>query len=124
MGDEKKASGHDGIYSTIKILACLRLLRTGDAYDRMDDGSKMAEETLRVYYIQFLKDMIEVFGDLYLNRRPTTREMMDIAEAYRDVGFEGCGGCLDCMKLKWKNCPFVEKGQYHNPKEGKLPPSL
>lgn len=119
-GTRMKSNGRKGIPSTIKILACLRLLRTGDSYDRMDDGCKMAEETLRVYFIKFLKDMKELYAEMYLNRRPTRTELKEIESEYNDAGFEGCAGCLDCMKLKWKNCPFAEKGQYHNPKEGKL----
>lgn len=31
------------------VLECLRLLLTGEACDKLDDGARMAEETLRLY---------------------------------------------------------------------------
>lgn len=46
--------------------------------------------------------------------------MQEIVEEFEDAGFPGCVGALDCMMLHWNNCPIADKGQYHNPKEGKL----
>lgn len=47
-------------------------------------------------------------------------ELRNITARYEEQGFPGCVGCLDCMHLKWKNCPKALKGQNHNPKDGKL----
>lgn len=60
------------------------------------------------------------FGSVLLNREPDVMELQEIVNNYENAGFPGCLGCLDCMHLKWKNCPRSLKGQYHNPKDGKL----
>lgn len=104
----------------MKVLACLRLLRTGDSYDRLDDGACMAEETIRQYFRLFCVDVKHLYEGIYLNRKPTTEELREIESMYRSAGFTGCGGAIDCMKLVWKNCPIQEKGQYHNPREGHM----
>lgn len=54
------------------------------------------------------------------DQRKRNREIKEIEWGYKDAGLEGCGRLMGCMKLKGKNCPFAEKGQYHDPKEGKL----
>lgn len=109
-GTRIKENKKNGISSKIIILACLRLLRTGYAYYRMEDGCKMAEETLLVYFIKFGHGMKRQYGDMYLNRRPSKPETMEIENDYNEAVFMGFGGWLDCMKLRWKNCPFTEKG--------------
>lgn len=48
---------------------------------------------------------------MYGNCQTTKEELQEIVDGYEKAGFTGYRGCLDCMKLKWKNCPFVEKGQ-------------
>ena len=118
--EKRRSASGLGHPSEVKVLVCLRLLRTGDSYDMMDDGAKMSEESTRMYFRQFIRDMIEIYGGMYLNRRPTKEELKCIEDDYNEVGFAGCGGSIDCMKLIWKNCPFSEKGQYHNGKEGKM----
>lgn len=119
-GTRYMAGGRRGIDSRIKLLACLRLLRTGAPYDQLDDGARMAEETTRLYFRRFTTDMIRLYGDSFLNRRPTFAELQSIFDDYTQAGFPGCAGAIDCMKLRWKNCPIAHKGQYHNSKEGKL----
>lgn len=86
----------------------------------MDDGARMGKETIRKYFRHFCRDIPAVYGGLFLNRRPSKVELKGIEECYRESGFIGCVGAVDCMKLHWKNCPASLKGQFHNSKEGKL----
>lgn len=69
-GTRKPLNGKNWIESAIKVLVFLRLLSTGDA-DRMDNGCEMAGGTLRLYFIDTMKEIFEMFGVIYLNRRPT-----------------------------------------------------
>lgn len=119
-GRKTDCCGHRGIDPEVKVLACLRYLGTGRAMDDIDDSSRMSAESVRVYLRHFVEDIEELYGSQYLNRRPTRVELQTIAERYEEADFPGCVGCVDCMNLKWKNCPYEEKGQYHNTKEGKL----
>ncbi len=65
----------------------------------------------------FCNDVVRLYGPRFLNRRPTSAEMSEISNKYKTVGFPGCVGCVDCMKIYWKNCPYYEKGQRLNTKE-------
>lgn len=112
--------GRPGIDYRIKILACLIVLRTGTKYYQLDDGALWAEETIRIYFRRFTTDMLVLDGKRYLNRRPGKHLLNNIVDEYKDAGLPGFAGAIDCMKLRWKNCSSAYKGQYHNPKEGKL----
>eukprot|EP00171_Calliarthron_tuberculosum_P002978 IDg2978t1 len=114
------AAGKKGLTAEVKILACLRVLGTARSFDDLDDGSRMASETLRGYFKQFCWCIQDLYGGSFLNRFPTKNELSDIAAVYGQNGFQGCIGCVDGCKMKWKNCPSALKGQYHNTKEGKL----
>lgn len=80
----------------------------------------MSVESQRQYFMLFLRAVRALCGPRYLNREPTALELQQISDAYANRGFPGCVGCVDCMTIKWKNCPRAYKGQYHNPKDGKL----
>ena len=102
------------------MLACLRKLGTARPLDDIDDSAQMASETLRQYFRKFNECLIELYGGRFLNRRPSTSELVDIERRYCLAGFPGSVGAVDCCKIIWKNCPHAHKGQYHNTKEGKL----
>lgn len=100
-----------------RILSALRILSTGCSRDNVDDGSVMSEESISLSFAQFCSDVVSIYGPSFLNRRPTKSELKEISERYTTVGFPGCIGAVDCMKLYWKNCPYYEKGQNLNTKE-------
>ena len=114
------ARGMPGHKPWQKILASLRRLSTGRSFDDLDDLSRMSAESSRKYFFVFLRAMLATYGEKYLNRHPSVQEMRSIEKLYSRAGFPGCIGCVDTMKIKWKNCPKVLKGQFHNPKDGKL----
>lgn len=104
----------------MKILACLRLLGTGRSLDDMDDRAGMGWETPRTYFKRFWTDVLTIYGAVYLKRRTKKEELMCLNNWYTEIGFAGCVGAVDLIKLKWKNCPFTLKGQYHNSHDGHL----
>ena len=112
--------GFAGKPTDVKLLSCLRILSSGTTADSLDDATRMSEEIGRQYFRDFLNDVIEIYGDRYLNRRPTETELEGIEQKYRRIGLPGCIGAVDCMKVFWKNCPAAEKGQHLNKKDGKL----
>lgn len=60
------------------------------------------------------------FGPQFLNRPPTAAELVALTESFAARGLPGCIGSVDCIKIKWKNCPRAFKGQYQNPEDRKL----
>lgn len=110
----------DGHPSEMKSLDSSRMLGTGRAYDALDDSARIGEETIRITCHTFCQLSIILYGDQYMNRRPTSEQLERIERAYTITGFSGCVRCVDCMKVHWKNCPKARKGQCHNAKERKL----
>ena len=60
------------------------------------------------------------YGPEFLNRAPTLEELRSIQTQFADKSLPGCVGSVDCMAVKGKNCPKSWKGQYNNPRHGKL----
>jgi Plant transposon protein len=107
-----------GVYPLVKLVACLRHLAYGDAYDREDENLQMSESTLSQLTKQFSKLIIEEFGKQYLNRPPTLEERQVIGARMATRGFPGCLGSWDCKHFNWKNCPMRLAGQHKGHAEG------
>lgn len=120
LQQKANAFGIPGHTSHQKILVTLRRLATGLSFRQLDDMCRMSTESQRQAFALTLKAIYRRFGPVHLNRLPTEIELRDIEQRYADKGFPGCIGAVDCMHLHWKNCPQAYKGQYHNPKDGKL----
>ena len=80
----------------------------------------MNVESMRIACNDFVKTVKTCYGDTYLNRIPTEEDLQSLEEGFARRNFLGCIGSTDCMHLHWKNCSNHLKGQYHNPKSGKL----
>jgi len=113
-------TGRPGHPLYVKILHSLRRLGNKSSFQDFDDQARMSVESQRQAFETVLLAVRTRFGPRYLNREPSPAELRSIEQGYAARGFPGCVGCVDCMKLKWKNCPREWKGQFHNPKDSKL----
>jgi Plant transposon protein len=107
-----------GLYPLVKLVACLRHLAYGDAYDREDENLQISETALAQLTKQFCRLVVERFGQQYLNRPPTLEERKVISARMSRVGFPGCLGSWDCKHFNWKNCPMRLAGQHKGHAEG------
>ena len=82
--------------------------------------ARMSVEAPRQAFQLSLKAIYRRFGPMYLNRKPTESELWSIVKQFDARGFPGCMGAVYCIHLHWKDRPLAYKGQYHNPKDGKL----
>ena len=110
--------GKQGIHLLVKLVACLRYLAYGDAYDREDENLRIAQSTLAVIVKQFCQLMIEYFGPQYLNRCPNVEKRRRITEHMKGHGIPGLFACWDCKHFNWKNCPVRLQGQYQGHADG------
>ena len=101
-------------------MVSLRRLSDGSSYWELHDQSRMSVESVRSAFHSFLWEMKSSYRPEYLNRYPYEPEVGEIESQYASSSFPSCVGALDCMHLHWKNCPKSWKGQYRNPKSGKL----
>jgi Plant transposon protein len=107
-----------GLYPLVKLVACLRHLAYGDAYDREDENLQISETALSQLTKQFCRLVVARFGQQYLNRPPTLEERKVISERMSRHGFPGCLGSWDCKHFNWKNCPMRLAGQHKGHAEG------
>ncbi len=106
------AAGRPGAYSWQKILCALRRLGDGSSYNSLDDQARMSFESMRQSFRAFVRAVRKCYATEYLHRPPTLGELRALEHAYAQKLFPGCIGALDCMHLRWKNCPKAWKGQY------------
>lgn len=112
--------GRPGHTSHQKCLAGFRRLGQPTSYRKRDDSSCMSPESQRIYFRTFVIGVEKSYGPRYLNREPNMEELRRITSEYEEEGFPGCRGSLDCMHVRWKQCPLEVRGQYQNSKNGKL----
>ena len=114
------ATGRPGATTWQKILVSLRRLGNGASFSSLDDQSRMSETSIRTSFKLFCSAIKRRYGSIYLNRTPRVEELATLEQKYASKMFPGCVGAIDCMNLKWKNCPKAWKGQFHNPNASKL----
>ncbi len=105
------AAGRPREYSWQKILCALRRLGDGSSYNFLDDQARMSFESMRQSFRAFVSAVRKCYATEYLNRPPTLSELRALEHAYAQNIFPGFIGALDCMQLRWKNCPKAWKGQ-------------
>ena len=103
-----------------KILRSLRRLADGSSYSSLDDQARMGIENLRKSFVSFIRALKKCYRKQFLNRIPNEYELRFLEQEFSKRNFPGCIASLDCIHLHWKNCPRHLKGQFHNPKSGKL----
>lgn len=54
---------------TVKITVCLRMMRTENAFDSIDDSAMIMKDAVRFYSKRFVHDMKLLYGPYFLNRR-------------------------------------------------------
>lgn len=105
------ACGKIGISPRMRIIAALRILAYGKAFDEMDELCEMSENSARESFYSFLDGITDVFGPEYL-RHPNEEDLKRILSINAGRGFPGCLGSWDCQHWPWKNCPVAWAGQF------------
>lgn len=112
---KKDATGKDGLDPKLKILGALKMLAGNLSADSLEDTYTMSKRVALESLKRFCKAMTDLFGAVYL-RRPTQDDVRKLYEENAERGFPGCIGSLDCMHVKWRNCPNAHKGQFKGAK--------
>ncbi|XP_024011309.1 uncharacterized protein LOC112086573 [Eutrema salsugineum] len=79
--------------------------------DATDEYIKIGESTTIECMKRFCRAIVEVFSEWYL-RSPTSEDIARLLHISQQRGFPGMLDSLDCMHLKWKNCPTAWAGQF------------
>ena len=87
----------------------MRQLSYGLPSDLADDLFDVSETTSSRCLESFCQSVTSCFGHIYL-RSPNQDDLVKIEKRFREAGFPGCIGCLDCAGWTWKNCPKALQG--------------
>lgn len=102
----------------VKQFAFIRILRTGLAYDSVDESPRLAKGTIRLFR-QLWRDIIFVYGKRIFNHCLTNVMLSTIESDYIAVGFAESGCAIYCMHVIWKSFLLEERWQYHSLWDGK-----
>ena len=96
----------------LKILACFKILAKGcsyhDLHDNIDIECWNGENTMRHFFFRFVVDTMvdKLFAD-YVHLSRNKVELKEITDVYNLLGFPGCAFSMDCVHIRWKNCPYM-----------------
>jgi len=98
-----------------KLVAALRVLGYGEAYDRPDEYCRLSRSTICEATRRLTDLIVDKWEPTYL-RRPTEDELKHILARNAARGMPGCIGAIDCTHWQWIKCPKALAGQYHDRK--------
>jgi hypothetical protein len=110
---KRDATGLLGLSSIQKITAALRMLALGVGGDATDEYCRLSKSTALNSLLRFVKAVRVVFEAEYLSQ-PTREEVEMQLQVNAARGFPGMFGSIDCMHVKWKNCPVAWQGFFLN----------
>ncbi len=115
LGQNVDAVGRRGA-----IFNSLRRLGDGLSYQALDEQCRMSAESQQQAFKVFTCAVRSCYGSEFLSRPPPLNELRALEYGFADKLFPGCVGSVECMNIVWKDRPRAWKGQYQNPKNGKL----
>lgn len=83
----------------VNTLNELDILATDNSPERNEDVAYMAAQTGRQNFHHFCRDVVAIYGDMYLSRWSTGQKPEEMEKGYKRRGYPGCIGCIECTKL-------------------------
>jgi hypothetical protein len=111
------ASGLLGTTALQMVFRSFCMLAYDVPADSMDEVVRIAESIMLEAFHQFVRAVVEVFGEQFL-RPHTVENTTRLMARNTKRGWSGMLCCIDCMYWKWKNCPTAWKGQYSGHVDG------
>jgi Plant transposon protein len=103
-GLNPNAVGQTGISPLLKVIVAIRTLAYALPSDIADDMFEVSETTASMCLHEFARAVVECFEAEYL-REPTEEDLIQIEKQFREAGWPGCIGVVDCAGWFWKNAP-------------------
>jgi hypothetical protein len=107
------------IYSVpleLKILGSLKVLAKGCSFHDLHDHTEgwNHEEVMRVFFYKFVNILVQKQYDQTVHLPRDLGELDQVVNVYSLLGFPGCAYSMDCVHIKWKNCPFRFRHLYYS----------
>ena len=102
-------------------MSSLRTLVFGTPPHAFNDYYQMSRSQSARCSEEFDRVMAALYKDEYL-RSPTAADLKAINQLHKSQhGIHGMYESLDCMHLRWKNCPTAWQGSFSNGEEKNKP---
>ena len=89
----------------VKVLIVFRLLGSGCDFSSVYDGSRVDEQTARVFFYRFNDIFARTFYKIHVHPPSTQNELEETLAIYKRLGLPGAIGSTDCFHLFWDKCP-------------------
>ena len=99
------AAGRAAVPLELKVLGALRMVCKGCAFDAIAELSGMSEQTMHRFFHSFWEQFVAHFKDLWIKYPKTAAEAARSMQMYKELGFPGAAGSVDCTHVWWGNCP-------------------
>jgi hypothetical protein len=105
FGSGKDAFGRPIASLQVKVLIVFRLLGSGCDFSSVYDGSRVDEQTARVFFYRFNDIFARTFYKIHVHPPSTQKELEETLAIYKRLGLPGAIGSTDCFHLFWDKCP-------------------
>ena len=92
------------------------MLTSGASANELDDKFRLGESTSLKCLQRFCQALIDIYSKEAL-RSPNVTDLHRLLDEGNAAGWPGCIGSIDCMHIRWKNCPYAWAGMFTG-KEG------
>ena len=105
-----------GLTPLQKVACAVRMLTSGASANELDDKFRLGESTSLECLQRFCQALIDIYSKEAL-RSPNVTDLHRLLDEGNAAGWPGCIGSIDCMHIRWKNCPSAWAGMFTG-KEG------
>ena len=99
----------------LKILGALRVLGRGSVFDDIAEITFASESLHEEFFHQFCCKIVTLY-DQFVYAPRTSVELARVESVYRQMGFPGCVGSIDCVHVAWEGCPALWRNHYKGAK--------
>ena len=101
----------------LKMMGSFRLLGRNLVYDDITEISTIKEETMRLFFGDFVEKFSRRYYEQWMRQPTTTAEISANESVYRANGLAGCCNSFDGFHVCWDRCPAAWNSEFYG-KEG------
>ncbi len=83
----------------------LRVLGRGWSFDDCAEATNINETTHRLFFEKFVARWSISKYEEFVVHPETEEEFRECELLYKEAGFDGCVGSIDCVHIPWEHCP-------------------